>query len=116
MSDAGDILLAGLGLLTEVFGEEAGNLYLPGSSTAYPFTGLIPRQRRDPKANLRDDESIAMVIRSGDISTTPLADSRVVFTGETRSWHVLEAQPVSPGTGVVGWRLSLRQFENRRTA
>lgn len=112
MSLAGDILGLGLSVMREVTGAVTGTIAAPGSPTTSAWTqGRVVSQSRQPGEGNKDVEELVVEIQAAGLSVTPLADMRVVISGNT--WVVISADPIAPGGTVVAWRLELRDWTGR---
>lgn len=111
MSLGTDILSAGMDLLGEVMGTKSGTL-TQADGTVLAFTGLVEARRaRNPRPGQADEEELNAFLPESGISAAPRADARVVFTGGSETWLVLEAQPAT--SGPIGWRLRLSNYLQR---
>lgn len=113
MGLASDMLGFGLRVLAAVDGEVTGTLVQEGVS--YAFTGgRVAGEGREPR-NRTDVRSRLLEVMADAFTPAiePRAKSHVLFTGDTATWAVLEAEPVAPGGTVVAWRLSLVDRVNR---
>lgn len=118
MAGAGELVKAGIARLGVAIGTKTGTLTQGTPAVESAFTGLVVTDRSRlprPGTGLADNEEITALIADEDISVTPQADARVTFTGESASWHVVQADPIAPGGTTVAWELLLRT-ETGRTA
>lgn len=106
MSDLGALTADGIGLLIGSLGEATGTLTQDGTANAFT-DGVVVRENRRPRQGQSDIRERTLVLLNDGIGVTPVTDSRVAFTGDSTSWTVLEADPISPGGTSVGWVLEL---------
>lgn len=114
MAGAGELVKAGIARLGVAVGTKAGTLTQGTPATESAFTGLVVTERsRLPRPGLTDAEEITALLADDGIDVTPKADARVVFEGESETWHVAQADPIAPGGEAVAWELVLRTDTGR---
>lgn len=87
-------------------GEVTGSLVQEEVTTAWTL-GRIAREGREAGPSNSDTRTRVLEIQAAGLSVEPRANARVLFTGSTDTWAVLESEPIAPGGTVVAWRLSL---------
>jgi hypothetical protein len=111
---AGDLLIAGNSLLSEVYGTVAGTITVRGGSPV-AFTGArITRHVAAPADLEQSHDELDLSLVTTGIASAPARDSSVTLTApptgiSTGPWRVYNVSQQSPGGVTVAYRLELRR-------